>query len=191
MRGRPRLGGAIVAVAFLAAAGTTAAATLQGVTFPDTATVGGRTVKLNGMGVRVAYVFVKVYVAGLYLEQPTQNATAATDSDQAKRMLLQFLREVSHDEMVDAMKEGFAHTATPARQPEIERFSSFFTEPLEEGSQASFDYVPGQGTTVTIAGATKGTIPGADFMRALWGIWLGPKPADAGLKEGLLGTSDG
>ncbi|HEY8515717.1 MAG TPA: chalcone isomerase family protein [Candidatus Binatia bacterium] len=163
------------------------AATLQGVTFPDTATVGGKTVKLNGMGVRVAYVFVKVYVAGLYLEQTTRDASVAIDSDQPKRMLLQFLREVSHDEMVDAMKEGFEHTGSPALQPQIDQFSGFFTQPLTEGSQVSFDYVPGEGTTVTIGGANKGTIPGADFMKALWGIWLGPEPADASLKEGLLG----
>lgn len=57
----------------------------------------------------------------------------------------------------------------------------------EEVSQASFDYVPGTGTTVTIGGQAKGTIPGADFMRALWGIWLGDQPADAKLKAGMLG----
>jgi len=163
------------------------AATLQGVTFPDTATVGGKTVELNGMGVRVAYVFVKVYVAGLYLETRTKDGEAATRADEAKRMQLQFLREVTHDEMVDAMKEGFAHTAAPSLQPQIDQFSGFFTQPFEPGSQAVFDYVPGTGTTVTLSGQTKGTIPGADFMRALWGIWLGANPPSEDLKNGLLG----
>ena len=100
--------------AALAAASPAAAGTLQGVTFPDTATVGGKTVQLDGMGVRVAFVFVKVYVAGLYLEQKTGDAQAAVQTDEAKRMVLQFLREVTHDEMVDAMNEGFAHTASAA-----------------------------------------------------------------------------
>src|SRR5690242_13186935 len=80
-----------------------AAMSLKGVTFPDTATVGSAAVKLNGMGVRVAYVFVKVYVAGLYLATPTHDAKAAVSTDEPKRMLLQFLREVSHTEMVSAM----------------------------------------------------------------------------------------
>ena len=181
----PALGWVLAAA--LACTTPAAAKTLQGVTFPDTATVGGKSVTLNGMGVRVAYVFVKVYVAGLYLESTTSDARAAVQSDEAKRMLLQFLRDVTHEEMVDAMKEGFAHTATPALQPQVEQFSSFFTKPLLEGSQASFDYVPGTGTTVTIAGEVKGTIPGTDFMRALWGIWLGDEPADSSLKAGLLG----
>ena len=173
--------------ASLAAASPAAAGTLQGVTFPDTATVGGKTVQLEGMGVRVAFVFVKVYVAGLYLERKTGDAQAAVQTDEAKRMVLQFLREVTHDEMVDAMNEGFAHTASAALAPQVAQFSAFFTEPLPEGSQTTFDYVPGTGTTVTISGKTRGTIPGADFMQALFGIWLGDKPADADLKAGLLG----
>jgi len=163
------------------------AGTVQGVTFPDSADVGGKPVVLNGMGVRVAYVFVKVYVAGLYLEQKTTDGSTAVQTDEAKRMLLQFLRDVTHDEMVDAMKEGFAHTASAALAPQVDEFSGYFTKPLPEGSQATFDYVPGTGTTVTIGGETKGTIPGPDFMRALWGIWLGAQPADASLKTGLLG----
>ena len=171
----------------LAVSAPAVAATLRGVTFPETASVGGKPVVLNGMGVRVAFVFVKVYVAGLYLAQKTGDAQAAIQTDEPKRMVLQFLREVTHDEMVDAMKEGFAHTASAALAPRVEQFSAWFTEPLPEGSQTTFDYVPGTGTTVTISGKAKGTIAGADFMKALFGIWLGAEPADASLKEGLLG----
>ena len=172
----------------LAVAAPALAKTVQGVTFPDTSSVGGKPVTLNGMGVRVAYIFVKVYVGGLYLTTPTHDGTAATQADEPKRVLLQFLRDVTHEEMVNAMREGFAHTASAALQPQVDQFSGFFTQPLVTGSQASFDYVPGTGTTVTIGGQAKGTIPGADFMRALWGIWLGDKPADANLKAGMLGN---
>jgi hypothetical protein len=44
------------------------AGTLADVTLPDTVQVGGRTLVLNGLGLRKKFV-VKVYVAGLYLEQ--------------------------------------------------------------------------------------------------------------------------
>jgi hypothetical protein len=40
---------------------------------------------------------------------------------------------------------------------------------------------------VEINGRTAGTIPGVDFKRALFAIWLGDKPADRTLKEGMLG----
>jgi hypothetical protein len=49
------------------------------------------------------------------------------------------------------------------------------------------DYVPGTGTTVTVKGAKKGTIAGADFMKALWSVYLGANPPTAKLKSGLLG----
>ena len=42
------------------------AASLAGVTLPDTAQVAGTTLVLNGLGLRKKFV-VKVYVAGLYL----------------------------------------------------------------------------------------------------------------------------
>jgi len=51
----------------------------------------------------------------------------------------------------------------------------------------SFTYLPGAGVSVEVQGATKGTIPGADFAEALFGIWLGASPPNPGLKEGLLG----
>jgi hypothetical protein len=163
------------------------AATLEGVSCPDATTVGGKPVKLNGMGVRVAYLIAKVYVACLYLTTPTKDGDAAAAADEPKRMQLQFLREVTHTEMVDAMKEGFANTGTPALQPQVDQFASYFDQPLTEGTQVVFDYVPGTGTTTVIGNKTKGTIPGADFMRALFGIWLGENPPNAALKQGLLG----
>ena len=36
-------------------------------------------------------------------------------------------------------------------------------------------------------GVKKGTIEGLDFKKALFGIWLGNKPADDDLKDGMLG----
>jgi hypothetical protein len=130
---------------------------------------------------------VNVYVAALYLQTKTQDAKAAIETDEAKRLVLHFLREVTHDQMKDAWKEGFAHTGSPQIQPQIAQFNGYFTEPIQEGEEYVFDYSPGKGTTVTIAKQVKGTIPGADFMKALFGIWLGPKPPDEDMKEGLLG----
>jgi len=42
-------------------------------------------------------------------------------------------------------------------------------------------------TVVGLNGASKGTIPGAAFNRALTRIWLGDKPIQADLKKAMLG----
>ena len=46
---------------------------VAGVSLPETTTVDGKTLKLNGAGLRKKVVF-KVYVAGLYLETPSKDA---------------------------------------------------------------------------------------------------------------------
>lgn len=179
---------ALLGVAFvMGAGGEAAAAELEGIRFPDTATVDGTTVQLNGLGVRKAYVFVKVYVGALYLQTKTQDASAAIDTDEAKRIVLHMLRDVTHDEMKQAMQEGL-DSAEKTAGAETEQFMGYFTEPIAEGKECEFDYAPGKGTTVAIAGKTKGTIACAAFMRALWGVWLGPKPPDEALKQGMLGN---
>ena len=65
--------------------------TLADVTLPETMTVGNKTLVLNGMGVRSKF-FVKVYVAGLYLEKKSGDASAIIQADAAKRIVLQFIR---------------------------------------------------------------------------------------------------
>jgi len=52
-----------------------------------------------------------------------------------------------------------------------------------------FTYAPGRGVSVEVKGQVKGVIPGDDFARALFSIWLGPKPPDPDLKSGLLGKT--
>ena len=56
-------------------ASTAMAATLAGVTLPDTYTVDGKSLVLNGIGVRTLTIInVRAYVAGLYLPQPSHDA---------------------------------------------------------------------------------------------------------------------
>ncbi|HEY1965075.1 MAG TPA: chalcone isomerase family protein, partial [Acidobacteriaceae bacterium] len=65
------------------------AATLAGVTLPDTAQVGGKTLVLNGLGLRTK-MMVKVYVAGLYLEQKSSDPNAIIKADAPKQIIMKF-----------------------------------------------------------------------------------------------------
>ena len=49
------------------------AGSLAGVSLPDSQQVAGKTLALNGLGLRTKFM-VKVYVAGLYLEQKSSDA---------------------------------------------------------------------------------------------------------------------
>jgi hypothetical protein len=161
------------------------AATLADVTLPDTITVNSQTLVLNGLGLR-SKMFVKVYVGGLYVEKKTTDPAAIIQADAPKRVVLQFLYEPSREQMVDAFKEGFEGNAPGKFKAEVEKWLAA-QEGFKKGEQLVATYVPGTGTTLTIRGKDKLTIPGLPFAQAVFSVWFGPKPPTGDLKNGMLG----
>jgi hypothetical protein len=168
-----------------------AAMELAGVTLPDTTTVNGSTLKLNGMGVRTKTMLkVKVYVAGLYLTTPSHDAVAIVAVDEAKQVLMHFLyKKVEKDKLTEAWREGFANNsaaALPALKARLDEFCALWPD-MASGERAVITYLPGTGTRLELNGKEAGVIPGKDFADAMFAVWLGTKPADTGLKEGIVG----
>jgi hypothetical protein len=167
-----------------------AAAERLGVALPDTVTVEGRQLQLNGIGVRDATLLkVHVYVAGLYLPTRTSAPEAIIEAQEPKVILLRFVRGVGRKDIVKAWNEGFERN-TPAETASLRQrldLLDAWMGDVAKGQEMSFTYVPGSGVTVAIDGRARGVIPGDDFARALFSVWLGPSPADAGLKDELLG----
>jgi len=164
------------------------AASLAGVTMPDSAQVGSANLVLNGLGLRTKFM-VKVYVAGLYLEQKSSDPNAILKSEGPKKIVMQFLHGVSKSQMTDAFTESFNDNSPDAMKTmkaDIDRFLGIM-EPLKSGDQMVFTYVPGTGTTVAINGQDKLTIAGSAFEPVLLSVWLGPKPPTADVKKGMLG----
>jgi hypothetical protein len=165
------------------------AATLAGITMPDTITVGDRTLVLNGMGVR-SKLFVKVYVGGLYLEQKSGDAKAIIQADTVKRVVLHFIYgEVDRGRMVESFTEGFEGNLPDkgkSLKTQIDQFLGA-VETMKKDEELVVTYVPGSGTTLAIRGKDKLTIAGQAFGQAVFSIWLGQKPPTDGLKNGMLG----
>lgn len=164
---------------------------VAGVTLADTASVSGKTLELVGAGVRTkTFLKIKVYVGGFYMENPSKDAVEVIASDQAKRMVMHFVyKEVSKEKLVAGWNEGFEKNSKgslPALKERIDQFNSYFDGSVKKGEEVVLTYVPGSGTEVVIKGETKGTVPGKDFMEALFKIWFGQFPADRGLKESIL-----
>lgn len=171
-----------------------AAAELEGVRLADTARVaeGGAELRLNGAGVRTRFLF-KVYVGALYLAAKTGAANAAINDAGPKRIALHMLRELSSEQLFGALEDGLKnnHAADDMAKLDtrVKQLRAIFdaVKVAKPGDVILIDYLPDQGTRITINGSVKGLIPGADFNRALLRIWLGDSPADADLKKGMLG----
>lgn len=161
---------------------------LAGATMPDTLTVAGKTLKLNGMGLRKKAVF-KVYVGGLYLEAPASNAAAILASDAPKALKMHFLRSVDREKLVETFQEGFTANSpqkAPAQKAAIDKLLATVAD-VKEGSVTTYTYAPGTGTVVNRDGKDVATIEGKDFAEVLFSLWLGPKPPSEDLQKGLLG----
>ncbi len=178
----------LVVIVFVAVPITLNAAALAGVTLPDSAQVAGKTLVLNGVGLRTKFV-VKVYVAGLYLDQKSNDANAILKSDAPKRLVMHFVRDVSKSQMTDAFEEGFKNNspdAAKSMKSDIDKLLAAITD-VKEGQEMVFTYVPGTGITMSINGQDKVTIAGQSFAPVVFSLWLGPKPPNADLKKGILG----
>lgn len=178
---------AVVMAAMLAL--PAAAKEVAGVTLPDTASVAGKQLKLNGAGLRKKLVF-KVYVAGLYLETPSQEAAQVIGSDQVKRVRMSMRRDLKKEAIVEAIENGFKKNAgdkLPALKQRLDSLISAIPAELKEGEDMLLTYVPGKGTTIQSGSGQELSVEGKDFADALFSVWLGPSPVDAGLKEALLG----
>jgi hypothetical protein len=169
------------------------AAEVAGVKVPETATVGGQELKLNGAALRQR-AFFKVYVCALYLPAKQTVAAQALASPGPKRISMAMLRDVTAPQLIEALNDGIRQNHTPAEmdklKPAIEALNKIMTGigQAKTGSLVTLDFVPASGTQVTLNGAAQGApIPGEDFYRALMKIWLGDDPIDAGIKKALLG----
>ncbi len=148
------------------------------------------TLQLNGAGVRSKF-FMKIYIAGLYLENHSTSASEVLADHAHKRMLMHILyAKVGREKLVAGWKDGFAAnlstTEVKELSPQIQRFNELSVD-VQRGDEIIFDYRPGHGTSVSIAGDLKGTIEGMAFNQALFSIWLGEKPVTTELRQELLG----
>lgn len=169
--------------------------TLADVTYQRQLELQGRSLRLNGVGIRYKTVF-QVYTAGLYLESSAQTTAAVTALQGPKRLSLTMLREVKSGELgrlfMRGMEENIDKTSFSKLLPSVARMSQIFSDykNLQPGDQITMDWIPGTGTVITVRGKVQGeAFDDPVFFQALLGIWLGERPADWKLKEALLGQA--
>jgi len=114
----------------------------------------------------------------------------------ARRVLLVLLRDLEAAQFADALIEGLNNNHDSAQlaalKPAIDSLRSTLLAlgKAPKGTVVQLDAVPG-GTRLSINGEQRGAdIADPAFFTALMRIWLGNKPADADLKQALLGQDD-
>lgn len=167
------------------------AAQLAGVNLPDTETVSGQTLRLNGIGLRTySLMHVHVYVAGLYLPQPMDNADAILDSSSPKILRMHFVHDVSLDKVQEAWRTGLNDNCiAPCTldQSKVDQFLSHLS-PVKAGEEVTFVFND-QGFDAYENGAPIGHMNDPQFARLVLAVFIGPKVETPDLKRELLGQN--
>jgi len=163
---------------------------IEGVELPDTIQLQGKTLQLNGAGIRTIFFF-DIYVGGLYLERSSSSAKTILASTGNKRITMNFLYgKVDKEKLTGGWEAGFKKNQSGQQMQKLKArlnsFNALFVN-AQRGDSVVFDLLDDGSTHVSFNGSEKGVIRGLDFQRALLAIWLGKKPADNDLKKAMLG----
>ena len=164
---------------------------IGGVKFAPEKAVAGKTLVLNGVALRKAMGFIKVFVGGLYLETPTNDAETVITSQQVKHLWLHYLTSKA---TAEKLQHGFIAAFTKdnpqelveAQADNIAHFASWLDEDMFDGAISETTYSPGQGLTLRVNGKERGTISDEQFIEMYYRYQVG-EGADKSLRQGYLG----
>ena len=172
------------------------AATLEHQRFEDTLVLSDRTLRLNGLGLR-GVAWIKAFVAGLYLAAPAKEMGQILAMQGPKRLRLKVMLEAPSHEMTKSMRHGISRNEPPLLQASLADRVELLAQGLDSigdfqpGDVLDLDFLPGRGTELRLNDKLLvQPIAGDDFYRAVLKVFIGEKPVDRRMKEGLLsGTS--
>ena len=164
----------------------------EGVTIPRTMKFENKTLQLNGAGSR-SKMWVEVYIQALYLSQLSQNPKEIINDNLEMSVRIEITSAlVSSGKLTRAMQTGFeksAGTDFNTLKPKMELLKSYLADEIKRGDVFELTYNPTDSSVwVTKNGTLKGKVPGFDFKKVFFGIWLGDNPVDEELKNSLLGV---
>jgi len=167
-----------------------AAAEIEGVRFTDHVRSGDVTMRLSCVGLLRYKVFIKAYVAALYLGDGADRGDIF--GDVPKRLELSYFWKISGADFGKAGDQILARNVDAqtlaALRPRLDRINALYRD-IKPSDRYSLTYIPGVGTELALNGGRIGLIEGADFAAAYFRIWLGGDPIDARLRDQLLGCS--
>jgi hypothetical protein len=170
-----------------------AAATLEGVTFPDSYVVHGQSLVLNGIGVRKMTIFrVRIYVAALYLPRPSHDAAAIMASPGPKVIRLHFIHSGSKADVEREYRDGEAKNCghgecAPSDEADFERLVA--AAPAVEPGDTSTYVFTSKGVEVFANNELIGDYADVDLAKHLLLGFIGEHAPTAVLRNALLGVT--
>jgi len=166
---------------------------INGVTVPRTIDFETQKLQLNGFGSRTKF-WTEVYVQALYLTQLSEDAKDILDSDTNMGIRLQITSSlVSSQKLSKSLHKGMVKSIGEENIPQFKTQLDLLEKLLNREATVENDafnliYSSTEKSILVYKNdQLEGKIPGFDFKKAFFGIWLSNNPVDAELKDALLG----
>ncbi|MGL3001635.1 MAG: chalcone isomerase [Flavobacterium sp.] len=166
---------------------------LNGVTVPRTIDFENQKLQLNGFGTRTKF-WTEVYVQALYLTVLSEDAKDILDSDTNMGIRLQITSSlVSSQKLSKSLHKGIVKSIGEENLPKFKTQLDLLEKLLNREATVENDafnliYSSTEKSILVYKNnQLEGKIPGFDFKKAFFGIWLSNNPVDAELKDALLG----
>ncbi|OAZ03246.1 hypothetical protein FLB_24920 [Flavobacterium succinicans] len=166
---------------------------INGVTVPRTIDFENQKLQLNGFGSRTKF-WTDVYVQALYLTQLSEDAKDILESDTNMGIRLQITSSlVSSQKLSKSLHKGMVKSIGEENLPQIKMQLDKLEELLNREATVendAFNLIYSSTEKAILVyknNKLEGKIPGFDFKKAFFGIWLSNNPVDAELKDALLG----
>jgi len=134
--------------------------------------------------------FIDLYAGAFYL--PEEVDVRNWDGDVSKHLELCYFRKIPAKGFVEASQGHLEETLPADRlkriQPRLDEFYKLFRD-VGPDDRYMLNYTPETGTVLSLNGEPLGSIPGADFAAAYFGIWLGDRPLNEKFRDQVLGIS--
>ena len=164
------------------------AKTVYDIDLPDTVTVAGENLQLNGYGLRKKFFF-KIYLGSLYTREKAATTEQVLAMPGAKLIRMDFIyKKVEREKITQAFAEGFAKNSPQLiANPDLEEFLHLFNADFFAGDQVDLELAADGTVSVRQNSELLGNISSPSLAKAVLLIYLGETPADTGLKKGMLG----
>jgi long-chain acyl-CoA synthetase len=156
-------------------------------TFADEVDQGDRKLTKRGQAVYRYGGLVKVMTGALYLPADVESSKALTAVP--RRLIIEYHFSVKGKQFGATADSHFQKhqpaSALATHRDRISKLHNLYPD-IAAGDRLELDFKPGTGIELFHNGRSLGTVEGDDFAGFYFGLWLGDKPIDAGMRRKLL-----
>jgi len=137
----------------------------------------------------------EIYIAALYLIEPSDNPHTILTSSQSKRMAIKVTAKRWSPRRWSRMWQNDIAINNPfASDDELTNqlmlFSGFLDSPLTQGDEILIDYIATQGTSVSINNVKIIQTPTSQLFNYLLNVWIGKLPPSGDFKRRILSADN-